>query len=128
MSDPVGLSPLETKIAERYIAAAIHHGTCSETGNYKVGNAAYDRMMKARHDLKKLPDRGLAVLMRLIQHPNDWVKTAAGTHLLPLNEQLGCAVIERLLNSTSRHVASDAKLILREWRAGHMSTIRELGD
>jgi len=85
-------------------------------------------MMKARHDLKKLPDRGLAVLMRLIQHPNDWVKTAAGTHLLPLNEQLGCAVIERLLNSTSRHVTSDAKLILREWRAGHMSTIRELGD
>jgi hypothetical protein len=128
MSDPVGLSPLEAKIAERYIAAAIQHGTCSETGNYKVGNAAYDRMVKARHDLKKLPDRGLAVLMKLIQYPNDWVKTAAGTHLLALNEQLGCAVIERLLDSPSRHVASDAELILREWRAGHMRTIRELGE
>jgi hypothetical protein len=128
MSDPASLSPLEAKIAERYIAAAIQYGTCSETGNYKIGNAAYDRMMKARHDLKKSPDRGLAVLMKLIQHPNDWVKTAAGTHLLPLNEQLGSAVLERLLNSPSRHVASDAELILKEWRAGHMRTIRELGD
>ena len=100
----------------------------SETGNYKVGNAAYDRMMKARHDLKKMPDRGLAVLMRLIQHPNDWVETVAGTHLLSLNEQLGCAVLERLLDSPSRHVAIDAKWILRERRAGHLSTIRELGD
>ena len=128
MSDPVGLSPLETKIAERYIAAASQHGACSETGNYRVGNAAYDRMMKARHDLKKLPDRGIAVLMKLMQHPNDWVKSAAGTHLLPLNEQLGCAILERLLDGPSRHVASNAELILREWRAGHMRTIRELGD
>jgi len=128
MSDPVDLTPLETKIAERYAAAAIEHGACSETGNYKVGNAAYDRMTKARHDLKKLPDRGLAVLMTLIQHPSDRVKSAAGTHLLSLNEQLGCAVLERLLDNPSRHIAIDAKWILREWRAGHLSTIRELGE
>lgn len=127
MSDLACLSPLEAKIAERYIAAAGQHGACSETGNYKVGNAAYDRLMKLRHDLKKLPDRGVAVLSRLIQHPNDWVKSAAGTNLLPLREELAFAILERLAAGPSRHVASNAKLILREWREGHMNTIRELG-
>jgi hypothetical protein len=128
MSDPGGLSPLEVKIAERYIAAASQHGACSETGDYKVGNAEYHRMTKARQDLKKLPDRGVAVLMKLIEHPNDWVKSAAGAHLLALREELACAVLERLAAGPSRHVASDAELVLREWRAGHLANIRQLGE
>jgi hypothetical protein len=127
-ANPTGLSPPETKIAKRYIAAASQHGACSETGDYKVGNAAYDRMTKAQQDLKKLPDRGVAVLMKLIEHPNDWVKSAAGAHLLALREELACAVLERLAAGSSRHVAYDAKLVLREWRAGHLTNIRQLGE
>ena len=128
MTGPAGLSPLEAKLAERYVAAAAKHGACTETGNYKVGNAAYDRMAKVQQELKSVPDRGLAVVMDLIKHSNDWVKLEAGAHLLALREELACAVLERLAAGPSKHVAFEAQMILQEWRAGHLENIRRLGE
>src|SRR6266852_3714876 len=128
MIDSENLSHLEAKICERYIDAASQHGDCTERGDYKVGNAAYERLTRARGELKQLPDRGEGVLMKLVAHPNEWVRAAASEHLLPLREQLGIALLEQLAASPSRQVAFDAKMVLREWRAGRLKNIRQLRE
>ena len=55
---------------DRYVADATEHGRCTETGDYKRGNAAYDRMIAALKELRGQADRGESVLVELLNHPN----------------------------------------------------------
>ena len=43
---------------DRYLAAAAEHGRCTESGDYKRGNVAFDRMIAALAELRKRADRG----------------------------------------------------------------------
>jgi hypothetical protein len=105
---------------ERYIADASEHGRCTETGDYKTGNAAIERLMKDLAELRAHADRGEAVLLKLISHPNHWVKSAAAWHLLPLRAELACAVLENLATGPPSELEFNAKMLLQEWRAGRL--------
>jgi hypothetical protein len=109
---------------ERYIAHAKVHGEASETGDYKTGNKAYKQKHIALAELRKLPDRGEAALMSLLDHPHLWVRESAATHLLPLREELACAALEQMLMSSNKHVADDAKMVLQEWRNGRLKSMQ----
>ena len=69
---------------DRYIAEAAEHGRCLESGDFKRGNAAYDRMIAALAELRERADRGESTLMELLTHPSGWVRLEAATHLLPM--------------------------------------------
>ena len=62
---------------DRYIAAAAEHGRCTESGDYKRGNAAFDRMNAALAELRGRADRGESILVELLNHPNGWVRLDA---------------------------------------------------
>ena len=106
---------------DRYIAAATEHGRCTESGDFKKGNAAYDRMIAALAELRARSDRGELVLMQLLDHPNEWVRLDAATHLLPLRVELASTILENLASGPQSHVEFDAKMVLREWRAGTLN-------
>jgi hypothetical protein len=107
---------------DRFISEATEHGRCTESGDYKRGNAAFDRMLAAYADLRKRPDQGESVLVELLSHPSAWVRLAAATRLLPLRVDLASSVLEKLASGPQSQVEFDAMMVLREWRAGRLNT------
>jgi|EndMetStandDraft_7_1072992.scaffolds.fasta_scaffold14736_2 hypothetical protein len=108
-------------LKDRYVAAATEHGRCTESGDYKRGNAAYDQMIAALAELREFPDRGESVLIELLNHPNGWVRVGAATHLLPLRADLASQALEDLASSPQSQLEFNAMMVLREWRAGRLN-------
>ena len=106
---------------DRYIAEAAEHGRCTESGDYKKGNAAYDRMIAALAQLRGRADQGESVLMELLGHPNGWVRLDAATHLLPLRADLATQVLEDLASGPQSQLEFGAMMVLREWQAGRLN-------
>jgi hypothetical protein len=105
----------------KYVVAVERHGASTDRGNAPSANRAYDQVMEALRDLRAMPDRGEAVLLELTSHQNDWVRVAASTHLLPLNEEQALATLEKLTASANGFVSTNAEVILKEWRAGRFN-------
>ena len=103
---------------DRYVAAAAEHGRCTESGDYKKGNAAFDRMRAALAELRRSADRGESILMGLLNHPDGWVRLDAATDLLHLRADLACPVLENLASGPQGQLEFAASMVLREWRAG----------
>jgi len=103
---------------DRYIAEAVEHGRCTESGDYKRGNAAFDRMKAVLAELRGRADRGESILMELLNHPNGWVRLDAATDLLPLRAELASTILENLASGPQSQLEFIAKMVLREWRAG----------
>jgi hypothetical protein len=106
---------------DRYIAEATEHGRCTESGDYKKGNAAFDRMSAALAELRERADRGESVLIELLNDPNGWVRLAAATDLLPLRADLATQVLEDLASGPQSQLEFCAMMVLREWRAGRLN-------
>jgi hypothetical protein len=106
---------------DRYIAEAAEHGRCTESGDYKRGNVAFDRMIAALAELRKRADRGESMLIELLNHPDGWVRLEAGTHLLPFREELASTILENLASGPQSQLEFVAKMVLREWRAGRLN-------
>lgn len=106
---------------DRYVAETTEHGRCTESGDYKRGNAAYDRMIVALGELRTCDDRGESVLTELLTHPNGWVRLGAATHLLPLRADLASQVLEDLASGPQSQMEFGAMMVLREWRAGRLN-------
>ena len=106
---------------DHFVVEAAEHGRCTESGDYKNGNAAFDRMTAAVAELRERADRGESVLTDLLNHPNEWVRLSAATNLLPLRADLASRVLEDLAAGPQSHVEFDAMMVLREWRAGRLN-------
>jgi hypothetical protein len=106
-------------IVEVYAVAAMDHGAATDRGDYKKANAAYDKVMEALEKIRALPDRGRSVLTDLLLHDNPYVRCAAATHLLPLDEDAAITTLSQL-TSEPPFVGFNAKMVLREWKAGRL--------
>jgi len=106
---------------DRYVAEITEHGRCAESGDFKKGNAAYDRMIAALAELRERADRGASVLIELLAHPNGWVRLYAATHLLPLRVEPASKVLEDLASGPQSEIEFSATMVLREWRAGRLN-------
>jgi hypothetical protein len=105
---------------DRYIAEAADHGRGLESGDSERANTAIERMMAALLELRGHADRGESILIELLNHPNAWVKLSAATDLLPLRAQLASTILENLASGPRSEVEFNAKMVLREWRAGRL--------
>ena len=105
---------------DRFISEAIEHGQCVESGEFRQGNAAFGRLVKAVGELRGHADQGEAVLTALLAHPNGWVRLGAAKYLLPLRAELASTVLENLASGPQSHMEFDAKMVLNEWRAGRL--------
>ncbi len=77
-------------------------------------------MMTALAKLRSRIDRGEAILVELLEHPNGWVRLSAATHLLPLRSKPASATLEDLTSSPRVELRFEAKMVLTEWRAGRL--------
>jgi hypothetical protein len=105
---------------DRYIAEATEYGRCSEAADSNKVNAAYRRLKAALEGLRAGPAQGEPILAGLLAHPNPWVRLWAGTHLLPMRAELATSALEELASGPPGELRFDAKMVLREWRAGRL--------
>jgi hypothetical protein len=77
-------------------------------------------MMAALAKLRSQVDRGEAILVGLLGHPDGWVRLSAATHLLPLWADPASATLEDLASSPRAAPRFEAEMVLREWRAGRL--------
>jgi hypothetical protein len=105
---------------DRYVAEATEQGRCTECGDSKKGNAAYDAMIAALVELRRRADRGVSALLELLDYPNEWVKLSAAAHLLPLRPEVASALLVKLVSSPRGVLRVEAEMALREWRAGRL--------
>jgi len=105
--------------ADAYAQAAAGQGAAMDRGDHKMSNAAYDRKMRALAKLRESPDQGRSILTKLLEHEDPHVRCSAATHLLPLDEQAATRALEAL-TSEPPFVGFNAKMVLREWKAGRL--------
>ena len=106
-------------IGEAYAMAAIAHGAATDRGDHKKANAAHRKVMEALEKIRASSDRVLSVLTGLLVHDDPHVRCWAATHLLPLDEDAATTTLCRL-TSEPPFAGLDAKMVLREWKAGRL--------
>lgn len=107
-------------ISEDYIVAARAHGVASVKGDHKKANEAYDRLITTLNRLRQTPDKGAIVLKEILKNKDAHVRCWAATHLLPLDETIAVHTLEQLAADSESLAGFDAKMVLREWRAGRL--------
>jgi Domain of unknown function (DUF2019) len=117
------MDTMNTMAVDRYVAAALQHGECTRRGDSDAGNKAYARMIDALRELRAEPDGGKNALSELINNSDDWVKVWAATHLLPLSEGVACAALNRVASGPPSLAEFNAKIVLKQWRAGRLRLI-----
>ena len=106
-------------LVARYRAGASEHGKSTESGDYKAGNKAADRVAAAYRTLR---ERGLSSqlkLLPLLRDPETGVRGWAGAHALEFAPDQGELVLTQLASQRGL-IAFSAKMTLQEWRAGRL--------
>lgn len=109
------MTPEDASVA--YVGAAALHGAATSEGDHDKANAAHDTLIEALLTLRESPDRGRSTLTALLDLEDASVRCWAATHLLPIDERAATQALAALV-SEPPFVGFDAKMILREWKAG----------
>jgi hypothetical protein len=104
---------------ERYAEAAAQHYVAISAGRSSLANEADDKLFCALKELRDLPDNGITDLISITSHADLGVRVWAATHLLPYAESMATSILE-LACKQKGFAAFDAKMVLREWRAGRL--------
>ena len=97
--------------------ATIKHAECTETGNYKECNKAFDKAMKAIDYLKKKND--LLKLKCFLEHPSAGPKLWSATYLLPIIEEKSIDVLTTMIERFDIH-GGLARDTISEWKNGNL--------
>ena len=112
----IKLKNIETAL-NQFEEAATMHAQATEQGNYKTGNKCYTvisrviKFLKEENELKKLSS--------FLNHPSVGVRMWSATYLLPISENEGIKVLERIVGETGIHSLT-AETTLIEWRKGNL--------
>ena len=93
--------------------STVTHAECTENGNYKVGNKAFAKILKAVDFLKK--HNQLLELERFFSHKLIGPKLAAAVHLLSISEKGSLDVLKKIASGSPSHARLSAKSILKQW-------------
>ena len=98
------------------------HGIALDSGDYKKGNPAHDKVIRALSEFRKQDDRGCAILTNLIKDENPHIRGWAATYLLPLDEDAAVQTLT-LLQQEPLMRGFGAEIVLQEWRAGRLQLV-----
>lgn len=97
--------------------ASIKHAEATKEGNYTLGNKNYDKVVMAVSYLKE--HSCLNELIKFLNHNAIGVRLAAATFLLPVHEEEGIEILEKISKSTD-FFSFIAETTLSEWRKGNL--------
>lgn len=110
--------------SEAYVRAALENGRAAEDADHRRANRWFDRLSKARRQLRLEPDRGRAALLKMLKDDSPWVRMYAATDLLGTDQTDAVETLENIMNDATLRgrgfIRVDAEMVLREWRAGRL--------
>lgn len=103
--------------------AALEHGKATDGADYRAANRWFRSLSKARAELRREPDGGRSSLLAMLRHPSPWVRMNAAADLLGTQSDEAVPTLEAILRDDSLRggILTDARMVLREWRAGRLS-------
>jgi hypothetical protein len=107
------------KIIENFINASIKQGESIEEGNWKVANRQYKIIEKSYQHLRKLDEKSVYELIKLLDYNNDYVKLWSATYSLSIDEEKAKNVL-KILSNKSGGLGLTAKMTLQEWEKGNI--------
>jgi hypothetical protein len=108
-------------IVSEFIEQAKTHGSGTLSGDFKVSNMAYDKIVEILKILHNI-DSELRMLTPLLKHTNMSVRTWAATYLLPHFTEMALKVLDDA-GKEGGLIAFSAEITAREWRAGRLQLL-----
>lgn len=102
----------------KYVKAAQAHAR-EKLKDARAANLEHDRVVQAFHQLEALGEEGWSAMRGLASHEDPEVRTWAATHLLRVDPEMACRVLEDL-STEPGFVGFEAGIVLTEWRAGRL--------
>jgi len=119
LTDHVTSRMSDEVLIETYRIAAAEHGRATESGDYRVGNRAHDRLAKAYRILRGRGPESQAKVLPLLQDSDVGVQAWAAAHAMEFEPAAGEPVLSKLARQPGL-ISLGAKMTLREWRAGRL--------
>lgn len=107
-------------LAVAYRAAASTHGHCSAEGDHTEANVQAEVVAGTYRELRRRGTEARRHILQLLDDDDESVRAWAGAHALEFASERGEAVLVALANGKSLP-AFNARMTLREWRAGRLS-------
>jgi len=111
------------RLVQRYVDAATKHGRAVNVGDSKTANRQNARLTRASRALRESGGEGRIALLRLMEHPDPWVRLSAAYDCLAFDERRSIQVLEEIARMPG-FVGFTAETVLRERtkRANHGSS------
>lgn len=108
-------------LIDRYADAAMKHGRASQEGRHEQANAFYEVIITTYQELRRADADEQRRLLKLLIHPNAFVRAWAGAHALEFAPDAGEATLTKLAVEDRGLAGLAAKTSLDEWRAGRLT-------
>src|SRR5262249_39741249 len=106
---------------KRFIEYARQQGEATREGDPDGANAAYQGLVAALRELRKLSDRGEHFLLTLLFDKDLSVVTWAALYLLPIREVEAIDALRRVVETRTPRISFDAEMTLEEWIKGRLT-------
>jgi hypothetical protein len=117
--DQVASQKSDEVLLETYRLAAAEHGLATESGDYRAGNRAHERLAKAYRTLRERGPASQAKVLTLLKDSDVGVRAWAAAHALEFDPAAAEPVLTKLAAQPGL-VGFGAQMTLREWRAGRL--------
>ena len=107
------------QLIDAYRNAVRSHGSATEGGDHKAANAAAEQIAAIYIELRIRGKAAQDCLLWLLDDPDPAVQLWSASHALEFSPAEGEVVLERLV-SKGGLPGFDAKMTLKEWRAGRL--------
>ena len=113
------MSSMQALISD-YIGNSKKHGEATLSGDSKVANIAYDKMIEVVKRIHELDSEG-KVFLGLLKHENESVKLWSATHALFINEPIAIQTLQEIAKNSGIFSFS-ASMVVEEWGKGALES------
>lgn len=111
----------EATLEQEFVRLTTLRSQALARNDSRSGNRYYDKLYKLKGTIRQLPNRGEALLKRVLDSLRDGeVRVMAAAYLLAVDEGTAFRELEAVAAEESGLVSMNAEMTLKEWKAGRL--------
>ncbi len=110
----------EATLGQRYLETALKQSQFLRKNDPARANREFKKLHAIKNELRRLPDRGEAILKRIILEDDVEVRIHAAAALLAVDEPFALKVLDEIASTEPGLPSLTAKMTALEWRAGRL--------
>jgi len=108
------------ELVSEYAEYASQHGIATESGDYKKGNKAHDKLIKIYRQIKEQGYLAHPMFKEMLYSSDPSVRSWSASHLLAISPEEAEAVLTDVGKTPYSLVAFSATITLEEWKNGRL--------